>query len=63
MTDTILTSMQKHLMSHVANGETNIEIADALGICRQTVEARIRLLLHKTNSRNRAQLVMRVYGQ
>jgi DNA-binding CsgD family transcriptional regulator len=54
-----LTRREYEVLRHVAMGETNPEIADALGLTRNTVKTYLQRALEKLGARNRVEAVAR----
>lgn len=54
-----LTSREYDVLRRVAMGETNPEIAEALGLARNTVKAYLQSVLQKLGARNRVEAVAR----
>jgi len=56
-----LTARERDVLTHVARGETNAEIAESLVVSVETVKSHLRSLLAKSGSRHRTELVVRCY--
>jgi DNA-binding NarL/FixJ family response regulator len=56
-----LTPRERDVLTHVARGQTNAEIAELLMISVETVKSHLRSLLAKSGSRHRTELVVRCY--
>jgi DNA-binding NarL/FixJ family response regulator len=52
-----LTHRETQILSHVANGNTNKEIAHLLGISEQTIKSHVSAVLRKINANDRAHAV------
>ena len=56
-----LTARERDVLTHVARGQTNAEVAESLVISVETVKSHLRSLLAKSGSRHRTELVVRCY--
>jgi DNA-binding NarL/FixJ family response regulator len=56
-----LTARERDVLTHVARGQTNAEIAESLVVSVETVKSHVRSLLAKSGSRHRTELVVRCY--
>jgi DNA-binding NarL/FixJ family response regulator len=56
-----LTVRERDVLSHVARGKTNAEVAESLVVSVETVKSHLRSLLAKSGSRHRTELVVRCY--
>jgi DNA-binding NarL/FixJ family response regulator len=56
-----LTARERDVLTHVARGQTNAEVAESLVISLETVKSHLRSLLAKSGSRHRTELVVRCY--
>jgi DNA-binding NarL/FixJ family response regulator len=56
-----LTPRERDVLTHVARGRTNAEIAELLVVSVETVKSHLRSLLAKSGSRHRTELVVRCY--
>jgi DNA-binding NarL/FixJ family response regulator len=56
-----LTARERDVLSHVARGQTNAEVAESLVISVETVKSHLSSLLTKSGSRHRTELVVRCY--
>ena len=56
-----LTAREREVLTHVARGQTNAEIAESLVVSVETVKSHLRSLLAKSGSRHRTELVVRCY--
>lgn len=56
-----LTARERDVLTHVARGQTNAEIAKSLVVSVETVKSHLRSLLSKSGSRHRTELVVRCY--
>ncbi len=56
-----LTTRERDVLTHVARGQTNAEIAASLVVSVETVKSHLRSLLAKSGSRHRTELVVRCY--
>jgi DNA-binding NarL/FixJ family response regulator len=56
-----LTAREREVLTHVARGRTNAEIAESLVVSVETVKSHLRSLLAKSGSRHRTELVVRCY--
>jgi DNA-binding NarL/FixJ family response regulator len=56
-----LTTRERDVLTHVARGQTNAEVAESLVISVETVKSHLRSLLAKSGSRHRTELVVRCY--
>jgi DNA-binding NarL/FixJ family response regulator len=56
-----LTARERDVLTHVARGQTNAEIAESLVVSVETVKSHLRSLLAKSGSRHRTELVVRCY--
>jgi two-component system, NarL family, nitrate/nitrite response regulator NarL len=54
-----LTAREYEILRRVAMGETNPEIADALGLSRNTVKTYLQLALQKLGARNRVEAIIK----
>jgi DNA-binding NarL/FixJ family response regulator len=54
-----LTDREHEVLRFLAAGDSNKEIADALGLAPSTVKTYVRVLMHKLGSRNRLDTVMK----
>ena len=54
-----LTERERLVLQHVADGDTDAEIAEALGISLRTVKTHIQNMRAKTGFRNRTQLAVK----
>jgi two-component system response regulator DegU len=52
-----LTSREIEILNHIANGGTNKQIADSLGISEQTIKNHVSAILRKLNANHRAHAV------
>lgn len=57
-TDTLLTAREKEVLSLLALGMTNAEIADQLGVSVRTITAHVRAILDKLHLANRTQAAL-----
>lgn len=57
-----LTDREREVAHHAALGESNIAIADALGITERTVKAHLKAVFEKLQVADRLQLALRVHG-
>jgi len=57
--DVSLTTREYEVLRRVAIGETNPEIAAAIGLSRNTVKAYLQTVLQKLGARNRVEAIMR----
>jgi DNA-binding NarL/FixJ family response regulator len=57
-----LTEREREVAHHAAVGESNIAIADALGITERTVKAHLKAVFEKLEVADRLQLALRVHG-
>ena len=57
-----LTEREREVAHHAAVGESNIAIADALGITERTVKAHLKAVFEKLQVADRLQLALRVHG-
>jgi two-component system, NarL family, nitrate/nitrite response regulator NarL len=53
-----LTRRERDIVSGIAHGRTNREIASDLGICEQTVKNQLTCVFHKVKVRNRLELAL-----
>jgi DNA-binding CsgD family transcriptional regulator len=58
----LLTNRECEMLDQILSGDASASIAQTLGIALATVEWHTKRLLHKTDSLNRTQLVVRVLG-
>lgn len=58
----VFTRRQREVLSHVADGASNAEIAVLLGISKRTVEKHIEAIHMKAGTTTRARLVAFVHG-
>ena len=56
-----LTARERDVLTHVARGRTNAEVADSLVVSVETVKSHVRSLLAKSGCRHRTELVVRCY--
>jgi DNA-binding NarL/FixJ family response regulator len=56
-----LTAREREVLSHVARGKTNAEVAESLVVSVETVKSHLRSLLAKSGCRHRTELVVRSY--
>lgn len=56
-----LTTREREVLSYVARGQTNAEIAESLVVSIETVKSHLRSLLSKSGTRHRTELVVRSY--
>lgn len=56
-----LTARERDVLTQVALGQTNAEIAESLVVSVETVKSHLRSLLAKSGSRHRTELVVRCY--
>lgn len=56
-----LTPREREVLTYVARGQTNAEIAGSLVVSLETVKSHLRSLLTKSGSRHRTELVVRSY--
>src|SRR4029078_13455156 len=56
-----LTPREREVLTHVARGQTNAEIAESLVVSIETVKSHLRSLLSKSGTRHRTELVVRSY--
>ena len=56
-----LTARERDVLTHVARGQTNAEVAESLVVSVETVKSHLRALLAKSGSRHRTELVVRCY--
>src|SRR3954447_25909930 len=56
-----LTARERDVLTQVARGQTNAEIAESLVVSVETVKSHLRSLLAKSGSRHRTELVVRCY--
>ncbi len=56
-----LTDREKQVVGELANGKTNREIAQALGVSVATVKQRITIVMIKWNCNNRTQLAIEAF--
>ena len=56
-----LTAREREVLTHVARGQTNAEVAGSLVVSVETVKSHLRALLAKSGSRHRTELVVRCY--
>jgi DNA-binding NarL/FixJ family response regulator len=56
-----LTTREHDVLTHLARGQTNAEIAKSLVVSVETVKSHLRSLLAKSGSRHRTELVVRCY--
>lgn len=59
---TPLTEREREVAHHAAIGESNLAIADALGITERTVKAHLKAVFEKLQVADRLQLALRVHG-
>ena len=52
-----LTKREIQILSHIANGSTNKQIAHTLGISEQTIKNHVSAILRKLNANDRAHAV------
>jgi DNA-binding NarL/FixJ family response regulator len=57
-----LTEREREVAHHAAVGESNVAIADALGITERTVKAHLKAVFEKLEVADRLQLALRVHG-
>jgi DNA-binding NarL/FixJ family response regulator len=57
-----LTEREREVAHHAALGESNVAIADALGITERTVKAHLKAVFEKLQVADRLQLALRVHG-
>ncbi len=59
-----LTRREQDVLMRVSTGETNAEIADAMGLARNTIKAYLQSVMRKLGARNRVEALAyaRVYG-
>lgn len=57
-----LTDREREVAHHAALGESNLAIADALGITERTVKAHLKAVFEKLQVADRLQLALRVHG-
>ncbi len=55
----MVTSREKEVLQHIANGDTSVDIAESLFISEHTVLSHRKNLLVKLEARNTAHLVMK----
>jgi DNA-binding NarL/FixJ family response regulator len=58
---TRLTAREREVLTHVARGKTNAEVAESLVVSVETVKSHLSSLLAKSGSRHRTELVVRCY--
>jgi DNA-binding NarL/FixJ family response regulator len=56
-----ITARERDVLTHVARGQTNAEVAESLVVSVETVKSHLRSLLAKSGSRHRTELVVRCY--
>jgi DNA-binding NarL/FixJ family response regulator len=56
-----LTAREREVLTHVARGKTNAEVAESLVVSVETVKSHLRSLLAKSGCRHRTELVVRSY--
>ena len=56
-----LTARERDVLTQVARGQTNAEVAESLVVSVETVKSHLRSLLAKSGSRHRTELVVRCY--
>lgn len=56
----LLTRRELEISLRIADGRTNADIADELGISEATVKAHLRTILIKSNCRNRTELAIKI---
>lgn len=56
-----LTTREREVLTYVARGQTNAEIAESLVVSIETVNSNLRSLLSKSGTRHRTELVVRSY--
>lgn len=56
-----LTARERDVLTQVARGQTNAEIAESLVVSVETVKSHLRSLLAKSGTRHRTELVVRCY--
>jgi DNA-binding NarL/FixJ family response regulator len=56
MSDSVLTKREREIVAHVANGESNLQIALALGVTENTVKGHLVNVFEKLGLSNRVQL-------
>ena len=52
-----LTNREIQILSHIANGSTNKQVANTLGISNQTIKNHVSSILRKLNANDRAHAV------
>lgn len=55
-----LTQREREVLRHVANGQTDKEVAETLGISKRTVGAHVASVMKRTNSASRTQAVAKL---
>ena len=55
--ETHITSREKQLIEMIANGYSDMETSERLGIALQTIRGKVNTILKKTETNNRPQLV------
>lgn len=56
------TDRELDVLCHVAAGAANDEVATSMNISSHTVAGHLRAMLHRSQARNRAELVARAYA-
>jgi DNA-binding NarL/FixJ family response regulator len=56
-----LTARERDVLTYVARGQTNPEVAESLVVSVETVKSHLSSLLAKSGSRHRTELVVRCY--
>jgi two-component system, NarL family, nitrate/nitrite response regulator NarL len=57
--NSVIARREYDVLRRVATGETNIEIAEAMGLTRNTVKAYLQSAMHKLGARNRVEAISR----